>query len=87
MKSNHGSTAIAPIKTEVDRPRVTLLSQYVIKLSLQSVLLFFSNKAIFSYRVVTIDRSLAAEKSDYPLVAPRVFCNVNGGNRIQNGFL
>ena len=26
------------------------------------------------------------KKSDYPLVAPRVFCNVNGGNRIQTGF-
>ena len=23
------------------------------------------------------------KKSDYPLVAPRVFCDVNGGNRIQ----
>ena len=23
------------------------------------------------------------KKSDCPLVAPRVFCNVNGGNRIQ----
>ena len=23
---------------------------------------------------------------NYPLVAPRVFCDVNGGNRIQNGF-
>ena len=26
------------------------------------------------------------KKSDYPLVAPRVFCDVNGGNRIQTGF-
>ena len=26
------------------------------------------------------------KKSDCPLVAPRVFCNVNGGNRIQAGF-
>ena len=24
--------------------------------------------------------------SDYPLVAPGVFCDVNGGNRIQTGF-
>ena len=24
--------------------------------------------------------------SDYPLMVPRVFCDVNGGNRIQNGF-
>ena len=23
---------------------------------------------------------------DYPLMAPRVFCDVNGGNRIQTGF-
>ena len=27
------------------------------------------------------------KKADCPLVAPRVFCNVNGGNRIQTGFL
>ena len=27
------------------------------------------------------------KKSDCPQVAPRVFCNVNGGNRIQTGFL
>ena len=26
------------------------------------------------------------KKSDYPLVAPRVFCKVNGGNRSQTGF-
>ena len=26
------------------------------------------------------------KKSDYPLVAPRVFCDVNVGNRIQTGF-
>ena len=25
--------------------------------------------------------------SDYPFVAPRVFCDANGGNRIKNGFL
>ena len=26
------------------------------------------------------------KKSDYPLVAPRVYCDVNDGNRIQNDF-
>ena len=26
------------------------------------------------------------KKSDYPLVAPRVFCNVNGSHHIQTGF-
>ena len=39
-----------------------LLSQCVRKLSLHSVLLFFSNEGDFSYRVVTIERSLAVEK-------------------------
>ena len=27
------------------------------------------------------------KESDYPLVSPRVFCDVNGGNRIHNASL
>ena len=50
-----------------------LLSQSVIQLSLHSVLLSFSIR-------------WPLEMSDYPLAAPRVFCDVNGGNRIQTGF-
>ena len=34
-----------------------------------------------------IDRSVAAEKVRLPLVSPRVFCDVDGGNCIQTASL
>ena len=43
-------------------------------------------RAIFSYRVITIERLLATEKVRLSASGARVFCNVNGGNRIQTGF-
>ena len=39
--------------------------------------------------VIALSLSIARrplKMSDCPLVAPRVFCNVNGGNRIPTGF-
>ena len=42
----------------------------------------FQRSAIFSYRLVT--RS-PLQMSDYPLGASCVFCDVNGGQCIQNG--
>ena len=67
-----------------------LLSQSIIKLSLHSV--FFFSFVLFNRgRSLVIAISLSIDwwpfkKSDYPLVAPRVLCDVDRGNRIQAGF-
>ena len=61
---------------------------------------FFGNKTIVAFSFVVLfkrGRSLVIalspsivrwplKKSDCPLVAPRVFCDVDGGNHIQTGF-
>ena len=70
---------------------------HVLRIIFPSSLIFSSLKPVFSYvvlfnreRSVVIRLALLIARwplkmSDYPLVAPRVFCDVNGGNRIKNG--
>ena len=66
-----------------------LLSQSIIKLSLYSILLFSSFEAdLYLSTFIVLSPSIDCwplKRSDYPLVAPRVYCDVNGGNRIQTG--
>ena len=50
------------------------------------VVLFKRGRSIVIALSPSIDR-WPLKKYDYQLVSPRIFCDINGGNRIQTGFL
>ena len=63
-----------------------LLSQYVIKLVAFSFVVLFKRGRSLVIALSPSNVRWQLTKSDYLPVAPRVFCDVNGRNRIQTGF-